>query len=94
MDKNTKKVLDFIIKSDGISFLDLANQNLVSIDILVEIVYNLKTLDLIKFTNDEKIRSTNKGNTYKNVSWSIWLAEHFIETLALIVAIIALIRTF
>jgi predicted methyltransferase len=92
MDKNSQKILNFIIQSNATTISELSNQEIVPIDMLIEIIANLKEQNFIKFTNDGFIRPTNKGSTYKSTQLYKWLSEHLIETLALIISVLAFIE--
>ncbi len=94
MDKNSRKILKFYNShpNDAYSvsvpakfFPDIPPRD------IVEIAKNLKDEGYLRIIGTNQYQSTNKGKTRKSVTRNNWISEHIIETLALIVAFIALI---
>ena len=93
MDKNTKKVLKLINKLSKKSSIDIdiiRNDCKIPIDDFYEILSYLSNDEFIKFPKNGYAETTNKGKTYLSALRSQWISEHIIETLSLIISIIAL----
>ena len=90
MDKNTYKILRFYNthpnESYSVSTLAKCFPNIPTSD-LREMISLLYENDYLRFLGDAKFQATNKGKTYKSVNRKNWLAEHLVETIALIFAI-------
>lgn len=97
MDHQSKKILKYINKHNYMKFSIAELHKIfpdISKDYLIEIIHNLNKQDYIKFVGDCSIKSTNKGKTYFSSSRSNWISKNIISILALIVSILAFIRTF
>ena len=94
LDKNTLKVLKFY-NSHSQEMYSIASVAkffpTISSKDMLEIVHYLSNNDYLRIVKDNLYQSTNKGKTYKSVARNDWISEHIIETLALIVAFVALI---
>lgn len=94
MDYQSKKVLKFLNKHTKHNFTlsQLWNHfSNIPEDDLIEILLSLRDSGYVKITFDSEFESTNKGKTYFSVNRSKWISEHIIETLAFIVAFVALL---
>lgn len=94
MDKNSRKILKFYnshpddsypISIPAKFFPDIPSKD------IAEIAKSLKNEGYLRIIATNQYQSTNKGKTHKSVARNNWISEHIIETLALIVAFIALI---
>lgn len=97
MDKNSKKILNFLCKheSNHYSIISLSKEfPKIPKDHLIEIIHSLYKENYIRYVGDSSITVTNKGMTHIPVSRSIWISKNIVAILALIVSVIALIRTF
>ena len=95
MDKNTYKILKFLIKhkAENISIIELSKffPELPK-EYIIEIVNYLRKNDYVRYIGiNTYIKITNKGEMFFNVSNNNWISEHFIEILDFVVAFIALI---
>lgn len=94
MDINTKKVLKAINKYHDEVDIDLIlNKVNLPKDDFLEILYDLEKEYYIRITSRNNIETTNKGKTYWSSSILNWLSEHIIESLALLISIIAMIES-
>lgn len=94
MDKNTLKVLKFY-NSHPEEMYSIATAckifPYISTKDMKEILEFLHGNGYLRIIQGNLYQSTNKGKTRKSVARNNWISEHIIETLALIVAFIALI---
>lgn len=96
MDKNSKKILKYLCNhiSNNYNIINLSKKfSKIPKDHLVEIINSLYKENYIRYVNDSCIKVTNKGITYVSLCRFTWISENIISILALIVSIIALIRT-
>ena len=95
MDKNSKKILNFLCKnnSNRYSIISLSKEfPEIPKDHLIEIVHFLYKENYVRYISDSSISITNKGITYISVSRSNWISKNIVAVLSLIVSIFAFIE--
>lgn len=95
MDLHSYKILKTINKySDEVDIDIISDKVNIPKDDFVEIVSNLHEEGYLKFPKGGFVETTNKGKTFISNCILSWLSKNIISILALIVSVIALIRTF
>lgn len=94
MDKSFNKFLNYINKRKIVSLDELESKFKLSPYEAFEIITTLCKNEYIIPLGDDKYQATYKSKTYKKSSFLDWFYKNIIAILALIVSIIALLRTF
>lgn len=94
MDKSFYKFVNYINKRKIVSLDELESKFKLNSYEAFEITKTLCKNEYIIPLGDDEYQATYKSKTYKKSSFLNWLYKNIISILALIVSIIALVRTF